>query len=159
MTKECTLQGELVTCVGQNRVNTPYMTVYLVIFLQKGPCIHRIYMALANPTQAKRSTWKVRLSLLSTHSSGTIDTYLRHCPRQRNLASYHHLYRHIPKALPSSAQPDVLPSLLPTHTQSPALVSGTYRSYHHFYQCIPQALPSSVQPMHTPAPLPSSAHT
>jgi len=26
------------------------MTVYLVIFLPKTPCIHRIYMVLANPT-------------------------------------------------------------------------------------------------------------
>ena len=36
--------------VGQNRINTPYMTVYLVISLPKIPYIHRIYMVLANPT-------------------------------------------------------------------------------------------------------------
>ena len=35
--------------VGQNRICTPYMTVYLVIFLPKIPYIHRIYMVLANP--------------------------------------------------------------------------------------------------------------
>jgi len=35
--------------VGQNRIYTPYMTVYLVIFLPKIPYIHRIYMVLANP--------------------------------------------------------------------------------------------------------------
>jgi len=35
--------------VGQNRINTPYMTVYLVISLPKIPYIHRIYMVLANP--------------------------------------------------------------------------------------------------------------
>jgi hypothetical protein len=35
--------------VGQNRIYTPYMTVYLVIFLPKLPYIHRIYMVLANP--------------------------------------------------------------------------------------------------------------
>jgi hypothetical protein len=34
---------------GQNRIYTPYMTVYLVISLPKIPCIHRIYMVLANP--------------------------------------------------------------------------------------------------------------
>jgi hypothetical protein len=32
------------------RINTPFMTVYLVSFLPKVPYIHRTYMALANPT-------------------------------------------------------------------------------------------------------------
>jgi hypothetical protein len=36
--------------VGQNRIYTPYMTVYLVIFLPKIPYIHRICRVLANPT-------------------------------------------------------------------------------------------------------------
>ena len=35
--------------VGQNRIYTPYMNVYLVISLPKIPYIHRIYMVLANP--------------------------------------------------------------------------------------------------------------
>jgi len=35
--------------VGQNRIYTPYMTIYLVISLPKLPYIHRIYMVLANP--------------------------------------------------------------------------------------------------------------
>ena len=35
--------------VGQDRIYTPYMTVYLVISLPKIPYIHRIYMVLANP--------------------------------------------------------------------------------------------------------------
>jgi hypothetical protein len=35
--------------VGQNRVYTPYMTVYLMISLPKVPYTHRIYMVLANP--------------------------------------------------------------------------------------------------------------
>jgi hypothetical protein len=34
--------------VGQNRIYTPYMTVYLVVFLPKIPYIYRIYMVLAN---------------------------------------------------------------------------------------------------------------
>ena len=38
--------------VGQNRIYTPYTTVYLVIFLPKIPYIHRIYMVLADPTYA-----------------------------------------------------------------------------------------------------------
>ena len=38
--------------VGQNRIYTPYMTVYLVISLPKIPYIHRIYMVLANPIHA-----------------------------------------------------------------------------------------------------------
>jgi len=36
--------------VGQNRIYTPYKTVYLVISLPKIPYIHRIYMVLANPS-------------------------------------------------------------------------------------------------------------
>jgi len=36
--------------VGQNRVYTPYMTVYLVISLPKIPYINGIYMVLANPS-------------------------------------------------------------------------------------------------------------
>jgi hypothetical protein len=35
--------------VGQNRIYTPYMTVYLVVSLPKIPCIHRINIDLANP--------------------------------------------------------------------------------------------------------------
>jgi len=35
--------------VGQNRIYTPYMTVYMVISLPKIPYIHHIYMVLANP--------------------------------------------------------------------------------------------------------------
>jgi hypothetical protein len=45
-------EGVLPSCmirVGQNRIYTPYMTVYLVISLPKTPYIHRIYMVLANP--------------------------------------------------------------------------------------------------------------
>ena len=36
--------------VGQKRIYTPYMTVYMVISLPKLPYTHRIYMVLANPT-------------------------------------------------------------------------------------------------------------
>jgi len=34
--------------VGQSRMYTPYMTVYLVIPLSKMPYAHRIYRVLAN---------------------------------------------------------------------------------------------------------------
>jgi len=36
--------------VGQNRIFTPYMTVYLVISLPKILHTHRIYTVPANPT-------------------------------------------------------------------------------------------------------------
>ena len=36
--------------IGQNRMYTPYMAMYLVISLPKIPYINRIYMVLANPT-------------------------------------------------------------------------------------------------------------
>jgi hypothetical protein len=54
--------------VGQNRIYTPYMTVYLVIPLPKIPYMHRIYMVLANPTYtlSKRGTFRrVRHSTLT----------------------------------------------------------------------------------------------
>jgi len=41
--------------VGQNRIYTPYMTVYLVISLPKIPYVNRIYMVLANPTHVART--------------------------------------------------------------------------------------------------------
>jgi len=45
--------GECVTPrVGQNRIYTPYMAVYLVISLPKIPYINRIFMVLANPSYA-----------------------------------------------------------------------------------------------------------
>ena len=40
--------------VGQNRIYTPYMTVYFVISLPKVPYVHRIYMVLANPSYEAR---------------------------------------------------------------------------------------------------------
>ena len=40
--------------VGQNRINAPYMTVYVVISLPQIPYIHRIYMVLANPKHKER---------------------------------------------------------------------------------------------------------
>jgi len=36
--------------VGQNRMYTPYMTVYMVNSLPKIPYTHRICMVMANPT-------------------------------------------------------------------------------------------------------------
>jgi hypothetical protein len=42
--------------VGQNRIYTPYMTVYLMISLPEIPYIHRINMVLANPTY-NHSIW------------------------------------------------------------------------------------------------------
>jgi len=42
----------IIVRVGQNRIYTPYMTVYLVISLPKLPYIHRIYMVLANPNSS-----------------------------------------------------------------------------------------------------------
>jgi len=42
-------QDVCITRVGQNRIYTQHMTVYLVISLPKIPYIHRIYMVSANP--------------------------------------------------------------------------------------------------------------
>jgi len=39
--------------VGQNRIYTPYMTIYLIESLPKIPYMHRMYMVLANPSHAR----------------------------------------------------------------------------------------------------------
>jgi hypothetical protein len=49
-TAMCNVQSTAMCRVGQNRICTPYMTVYLVVFLPKLPYIHRICMVLANPS-------------------------------------------------------------------------------------------------------------
>jgi hypothetical protein len=52
----------LISRVGQNRIYTPYMTVYLVISLPSVPYMHRIYMVLANPTHKvfdMHSSWLI----------------------------------------------------------------------------------------------------
>jgi hypothetical protein len=54
--------------VGQNRINTPYMTVYLVISLPKIPYIHRKYMVLANPTYESTLTLTGRNAYESTYT-------------------------------------------------------------------------------------------
>ena len=45
----CSCSALKITRVGQNRIYTPCMTVYLVISLPKIPYLSRIYMVLANP--------------------------------------------------------------------------------------------------------------
>ena len=45
------LGKHVVSRVGQNRIYTPYMTVYLVISLPRLLYIHRIFMVLANPSR------------------------------------------------------------------------------------------------------------
>ena len=47
-TNTCATKPDIIR-VGQNRIYTPYMTVYFVISLPEVPYIHRIYMVLANP--------------------------------------------------------------------------------------------------------------
>ena len=44
--------------VGQNRIYTPYMTVYLMKSLQKRPYIHRIHMVLANPKYLPKAPFR-----------------------------------------------------------------------------------------------------
>jgi len=57
--------GRHMHIVGQNRIYTPYMTVYLVISLPKMPYMHRIYMVLANPTHAPQATTQLGSDLLA----------------------------------------------------------------------------------------------
>jgi hypothetical protein len=45
----------LLSRVGQHRIYTPYMTVYLVVFLPKIPYLHRIPNVLANPIHVRSS--------------------------------------------------------------------------------------------------------
>jgi hypothetical protein len=55
--------------VGQNRIFTPYMTVYMVISLPKILYTHRIYMVLANPTYM---AYKYEIYIQYTHGAGQL---------------------------------------------------------------------------------------
>ena len=57
--------------VGQNRIHTPFVTVYLMLFLQEIPCMHRIIMVLANPTHA---VWGLA-GLSTAHSTVKLHTH------------------------------------------------------------------------------------
>ena len=72
----CAEVHPFLTCrVGQNRIYTPYMTVYLVISLLKIPYMHRIYMVLANPTHLRCVCLPVLLHKTPTLEPG--------CPRKQ----------------------------------------------------------------------------
>ena len=45
----CVNVGLCMRRVGQNRIFTPYMTVYLMKFMQKIMYVHRIYIILSDP--------------------------------------------------------------------------------------------------------------
>ena len=49
---------EYIHRVGQDRIYTPYMTVYLMISLPKIPYMYRTYMVLANPIHTARCQGK-----------------------------------------------------------------------------------------------------
>jgi hypothetical protein len=60
--------------VGQNRIYTLYMIVYLVISLPKIPYIHRIYMVLANPKHVQPTAQLYTLTTSdSMHSRASTD--------------------------------------------------------------------------------------
>jgi len=59
---------------GQNHIYTLHVTAYLVIYLPNIPCIHRIFMVLANPE------YRVRSLKVSTRVGS-----LRVSPRVRSL--------------------------------------------------------------------------
>ena len=78
--------------VGQNRIYTPYTTVYLVISLPKLPYIHRTYMVLANPTNA---VFKEQCCCIPTHPRTYPRTYLSwHKPKGTCLSSQMPMFVH-----------------------------------------------------------------
>jgi hypothetical protein len=93
--------------VGQNRIYTLYMTVYMVNSLPKIPYTHRIYMVLANPTHMhqccaeRQAAATIMLTLLDgmfTFDGRTLHAQLRsavldfkqsvHCPAILNLMAH-----------------------------------------------------------------------
>jgi hypothetical protein len=76
------MTGEKLNCrefhiirVGQNRIYTPYMTVYLVLSLPKIPYIRRIYMVLPNPTYKLKCIGEASRAAGSTKQGLTGDTF------------------------------------------------------------------------------------
>ena len=67
-TTNTTPQGCVIRKVGQNRIYTQYMTVYLVMSLPKIPYIHRIYMVLANPSHTVIWTFYTVKYVLQTNT-------------------------------------------------------------------------------------------
>jgi hypothetical protein len=62
--------------VDQNRIYTPYMTVFLVISLPKIPYVHRIYMVLANPKHSPKLLCNFPVSRSDTYRAYThVHTY------------------------------------------------------------------------------------
>jgi hypothetical protein len=74
-TYTCMVSQNSIHRVGQNRLYTPYMTVYLMISLPKIPYIHRIYKVLANPKYTYTCRSKSP-SLQSIRLSPTTNEYL-----------------------------------------------------------------------------------
>jgi hypothetical protein len=71
--------------VGQNRIYTPYITVYLKKRLLKIPYIHRIYMVLANP--------KLLIIIVTCHLiKAAIPTHARNLPTR--VYTHTHTHRH-----------------------------------------------------------------
>ena len=71
------LSSSMISRVGQNRIYTPYMTVYLVIYLPGISYMHRIYIVLANPIQSIKEgedseVFKSLMTLTLTHSTRRI---------------------------------------------------------------------------------------
>jgi hypothetical protein len=67
------MPNQVMCRVGQDRVYTPYMTVYLVISRPKIPYIQRIYMVLANPSRVLSASHTSRLRLPSNKPDHTRD--------------------------------------------------------------------------------------
>jgi hypothetical protein len=57
--------------VGQNRIYTLYITVYLTKSLLKIPCIHRIYMVLVNPIYKQCSITQIFVYIVPAHHGPT----------------------------------------------------------------------------------------
>jgi len=116
--------GLAITRVGQNRIYTPYMTVYLVISLPKIPYVNRIYMVLANPSHNHIYTVYIQYAEFLAGKSPNIQSYTVHTyssGQPTYLRYIHTISREIPAYMRShTAQRYVLanPTILRFHSNS-----------------------------------------
>jgi len=64
-----------ITRVGQNSISAPYTTVYLVISMSRMPCINRVYMVLAKPSDI---TFDPQVMTCTPESLPSIPSYIIH---------------------------------------------------------------------------------
>jgi len=121
LVRRCVILECCMSRVGQNRINTPYTTVYLVIFLPKLPYIHCIYK------------WFWPTLCMSHETRGpVVPSTLKKNQRQTGLQRMRPCTEHVVLCTfltgPCSKTPCARQDQKPVISEKPQLLSPPYRS-------------------------------